>query len=159
MNGTMRRTLAGQVVGSVLLSGCYTLQPVGSAVPQQGQRVALEINDEGRVALGGLIGPAITRIEGTLIQQEADAYLLSVRSVRYVHGGEQVWSGERLRVSRNHVSSLYERQLSKGRSWAFGVATIGSFAAFMLTRDLLGLGQTDNPDPGPKPIPVELVRP
>ena len=155
----MRLSGSALVLGSVLLTGCYSLRPVGSTSPQPGERVALEINDQGRVALGGMIGPSISRIEGTLIQQEPDAFLLSVRSIQYVHGGEQVWSGERVRVNQEHVASVFQRHLSKGRSVVFGVATIGGFAAYMLTRDLLGIGNTDIEKPGPKPEPGSLVSP
>lgn len=155
----MRGFCSALVLGSVVLTGCYSLQPVSTAVAEPGERVALEINDQGRVELGGTIGPSIARIEGTLIERETAAFLLSVRSVRYVNGGEQVWSGERVRVNQEHVGSLYERQFSKARSVVFGVATIGGFAAFMLTRDLIGLGQPDNEKPGPKPDPGSLVWP
>lgn len=105
------------------------------------------------------MGPEIAQIEGRLIGLESDEYIVSVRAVRFLRGGEQVWKGERVRIKPEYVGTTYARRLSRGRSLALGAATIGGFAAFLITRDLLGLGQSERDPTDPKPTPVELVRP
>lgn len=148
------------VAFATLLTGCYTLQPAGEVAPEPGTRVGLEINDAGRLALGGLIGPGVTQIEGRLIGRENDEYLLAVSAITTLRGDTQIWTGERIRVRSEHVGSVYERRFSAGRSVALGVVAIGGFTAFILGRDLLGFGRSPTDRPGPKPGNGEsLVRP
>lgn len=125
----------------VLVAGCYTLQPVTHAAPEVGSVVALDVNDVGRVALGGSIGPEIGRIEGRLISQENGGYLLAVSSVRFLRGGEQFWTGERVRVSQEHVGNTYERRFDKGRTIALSAAFVAGVAAIVASRDLIGFGR------------------
>jgi len=113
------------------------LQPTGGAVtPQLGARVALEITDVGRVALGSSMGPEISQVEGRLISTEGGEYLVSVSSVRLLRGGSQVWSGERVGIRTDYVNTMYLRRLSKGRT-AVSLAVVGGLTAFLLTRGLL----------------------
>lgn len=143
----------------VLATGCYTLRPAGGIPPVVGERVALDVNDAGRVALGGSIGPEISRIEGLLVGTESDEYLVSVRSVKYLRGDEQRWSGERVGIRREHVGTVYNRRLSRARSITLGAVAFGGFLAFVASRDMLGLSLGGNEPGDPKPPPVELVRP
>lgn len=128
--------------------------------PEPGTRVALDITDVGRVELGGQVGPGVAQIEGLLIGREDGDYVLNVRAIKLLRGDTQVWNGERLRVRPEHVATVYERRLSAGRSVTLGVVAIGGFTAFLLSRDLLGLGREQSPDPGPKDGDGEtLIRP
>ena len=45
----------GLLVLGILAAGCYSLQPVRGAAPVVGTTVAFDVNDAGRVALGGQI--------------------------------------------------------------------------------------------------------
>src|SRR6516165_8934241 len=101
---------------SVFLVGCYTLQPTGGTVPQPGTLMAFDINDAGRVALGGSMGPEISQIEGRLAGREGADYLVSVTDVHLLRGGDQVWHGETVTLKAEYVSSLYERRFSAARS-------------------------------------------
>lgn len=151
--------VTGLIVTGVLLTGCYTLRPARSTVLAPGEIVALDINDQGRVALGGAIGPEIARIEGRLVDNDPQEYHLSVRRLEFLRGGEQSWAGERVRIRRDFVGNVYERQLSRGRSVTLATLIVGGFVAFFVTRDLFGLGNTPD-DPGDnKPLPTELVWP
>src|SRR5687767_9761792 len=101
--------LAGVVVCTLLVTGCYTLQPVRGGVPPVGSHVAFDVNDAGRVALGGTMGPEIAQVEGRLLNNGTEDYLIAVSTVRLLRGGEQVWAGEQVRIKTEYVGSAYER--------------------------------------------------
>ncbi len=149
--------LAGVVAVAFLAAGCYTLQPARGA-PQVGQRVAFDVNDAGRVALGGEIGPEIAQIEGQLLNNGTEDYLIAVSTVRLIRGGEQVWTGEQVRIKSEYVGTAYERRFSRGRSIALGSAVVGGFAAFLVGRSLIGAGQ-DHPGGGVDTAQTRIVRP
>ena len=136
---------------SILSVGCYTLQPAVGVSPEIGAQVAFDVNDAGRFALGGSMGLEIAQIEGRLVETSSEDYLVAVSALRLLRGGVQVWRGERVRIGTAHVGTPYIRKFSKGRSIALGAVVVGGFAAFMLSRGLLGGGTTGDPippDPG-----------
>lgn len=136
-----------------LLAGCYTLQPVRGASPVVGSRVALDVNDAGRVALGGSMGPEIGQVEGTLIQRGNGDYLLGVTSVSFLRGGVQVWKGEQVHIKPEYVSTVYERRLSKGRTIALAAAGAGA-VALIASQNLLGGGDHANDQEIPRDTSV-----
>lgn len=140
-----RVSICAALVGT--LAGCYTLRPASASSLQVGTKVAIDVNDAGRVALGGTIGPEIGRIDGMLVSKENGEYLLAVSGVRYLRGGEQAWTGERVGIRSEFVGTAYERQFSKGRTTALSVAVLGGLVAVVVTRDLFGLGTIGRPDP------------
>ena len=138
---------AAMLAAPLLLGSCYSLKPVTGPLPDPGSTVALDMNDAGRAALGTLIGPGVKRIEGKVLDSQEDSLLLGVSSITLLDGGYQVWNGEEVRLQKGHVSSVYSRQLSMGRSIGLGVAVVGGFTAFLVTRSLLGAGQGSNNNP------------
>ena len=130
-----------------ILTGCYSLQPVRSATLQVGTKVAFDVNDAGRVNLGGTIGPEVGRINGLLIGKDNGEYVVAVSGIQFLRGGEQVWSGERVGIKSEYVVTTYERRFSRGRTTALSVAAVGGLAVVVASRDLLGLGTTDRPAP------------
>jgi hypothetical protein len=133
------------------LAACYTLQPVpADAVPRLiGWPIALDITDAGRVAMGGSMGPEIRQIEGRLIRNDGEELEIAVSGVHYLRGGEQGWSGERVRVRKEHVAGVHERQLSKGRTVvasATGALLVGVLATQVLEGSILGDRGQDLPD-------------
>jgi hypothetical protein len=132
---------------ALAVGGCYTLHPTYGVMPAVGERVAFDVNDAGRVALGGSIGPEIAQIEGQLLEQQGQELRLAVSTVRLLRGGEQVWRGESVTLRQEYLGTSYVKRLSPGRSIALGVVTIGGFTAFMLSTNLFGLG-LDEPAPG-----------
>jgi hypothetical protein len=131
--------ITGLALFGSLVAGCYSLQPV-RGTPPVGAQVAFDVNDAGRVALGGQIGPEIGQIEGRLLRRDSGEYALAVSAVRMLRGGEQVWSGETVRLRPEHLGNAYERRFSKGRTVVLGLALVGGVVAFAVTRDLFGLG-------------------
>ena len=127
-----------------VLTGCYTLQPAGTVVPQQGTRLAFDLNDAGRAALGGTMGPEIDQVEGNLLQADPDAYLLGVTSIRLLRGGEQVWAGEAVRIKREYINNTYVRKFSRGRTVAVSVAGVAALVA-LVTGPLFPEGAIEEP--------------
>jgi len=134
-----------RVIGAALavwvlsvVQACYTLQPMADrGTPPLGMVVALDITDAGRAALGGSMGPEIGQIEGRLTRNEGDTFEIAVSAVRLLRGGEQVWKGEKVQIQRNHISRMYEKQLSKGRTVAASAVTVG-VVAYFASKGLLG---------------------
>jgi hypothetical protein len=139
------RRILGLALGTAL-AGCYTLEPAGRIAPELGTEVALDVNDSGRVALGGSMGPEIAQIEGHLVQRDSTNYVIAVSVVHLLRGGEQTWSGETTRIKSNYVTSVYQRRLDRGRSIALGVIGAG-IGALLITRGILAAGQGDRPQP------------
>ena len=90
-----------------------------------GTQIGLDITDAGRLSLGGTMGPEIGRIEGRLLSKDSAEYVLAVSLIHLLRGGEQVWSGERIRIKTEHVAHVSQRTLSKGRTAAMALATLG----------------------------------
>ena len=118
----MKRIAYVTAAALVLTSGCYSVEPIAAAKPVPGTRVQMAINDEGRVALGGSMGPEIRRVEGNLMSQQDNEYVVSVTGVNYVNGLYQPWKGETVRIDSRLVSGFYEKKFSKGRTIAFAAA-------------------------------------
>ena len=130
-----------------LLAGCYTLQPARGTVPDVGTRMAVDVNDAGRMALGGSMGPEISQIEGQLLGKEDGNYVVAVSAIKLLRGGEQGWSGEKVQIKSEYVSSFYQRRFSMGRTLALG-AVGASAVAYLVTRSL-----KTNPEPSNTPTP------
>lgn len=138
---------AGVVAMGLNLVGCYTLQPNRAGTPAIGERIAFDVNDAGRAALGGSMGPEIGQIEGRLLQRDSAQYLVAVSAVHLIRGGEQTWSGEPVRIKPDYVATTYTRHFSKGRTIALGAVGVGA-VAFIVTRSLIGSGDALEKNPG-----------
>jgi hypothetical protein len=144
---------------AVCLAGCYTMQPARQLTPEPGSVIALDISDQGRVALGGLVGPELARVEGRFVSVDSSAYVLRVTGVRFLRGGEQGWSGETVRIKPEHVSSRYERKFSVVRTVALSALAVGA-VALMASKGLRGFNQSDRDvTPGDTAIKARLPLP
>ena len=132
-------------IAVLVLAGCYTLKPAMGVSPEIGTRVAFAVNDAGRVALGGSMGPEVAQVEGQLLEMDSANYLVAVSGVRTIRGEEQVWNGEQVRLKPEHVAYTYKRKFSAGRSIGLGVVSVGGFAALLASRSLLGFGSGSGP--------------
>ncbi|MGQ0703544.1 MAG: hypothetical protein ACT4PM_10475 [Gemmatimonadales bacterium] len=115
----------------VSLAGCYSYAAPRGPEPQTGTNVALDINDAGREALGGQMGPDIATVQGQLIERDSASYLLAVSAVKLRAGGDQVWTGERVRIRNDYVWNRSERRLSWGRTVAFGALSVGGIGGLL----------------------------
>jgi len=122
--------------------GCYTLQPSLGATPELGTVVAFDVNDAGRFALGGQMGPEIGQVEGRLVSRDSGEYLVAVSSVHFIRGGDQVWTGEKVLIKSEYITGSYQRKFDAPRSVVFAAIGVGA-AAYFVTRSLFGFGVED----------------
>ena len=138
-------------LASFLLTGCYVLQPVtGNPLPV-GTQIGIAVNDAGRVALGGSMGPEVSALEGRLVSKDSSEYVVAVSLVRLLRGGEQVWSGERIRLRTEHIIAVSERKLSRGRTAAMVGVSVGALISIARSSLLGSIGGDDGrlpPDSG-----------
>ena len=149
---TRVRTLRILPVGLALTlgQGCYVYTPVLGS-PEPPAYLALDLSDQGRVGLGGLIGPAATRVEGVLRSETDSGFALSVSAVEYLNGQSNRWSGEPLTLQKNFVANVRERRFSRGRTALATGGALGGILLFAVTRGLLGAGSEAPGDPLPDP--------
>ena len=89
------------------------------------------------------MGPEIKQIEGRLVQKDSAEYAVAVSVVHLLRGGEQVWTGERIRIRSEYVTAIYERKFSRGRTAIVTAATLG-LVAFVVNQSLAGSLFGDN---------------
>jgi hypothetical protein len=123
------------------------LQPARGRAPSVGEKVAFDVNDAGRVALGGSLGPEISQIEGRVLERENGEYVMAVSNVRLLRGGEQVWAGEQVRIKADYVTSTHERRFSRSRTIAASLLGAG-LLVYVASRSIKGGGGDDERVPG-----------
>jgi hypothetical protein len=131
--------------------GCYQYVPITASAPGAGTEVSVGVNDQGRVALAGQVGPGARRLVGRLTQTTDSAFVISLTSVEYIGAPVAArWAGEPLSISRQYVSDIGERRLSRTRSWL----TAGVFAALAVAVSAIAIvgfgsdGGSDRPQGG-----------
>jgi hypothetical protein len=142
------------VVGLVQLStACYSYVPVQTA--PVGSRVAVEINDDGRVALREQLGPGVVRLEGRVSAVEGGALVVQASSVTQIRGRPTPIDSVRVRVSQGYVERVDERRLARGRTWVLIGGAVAVVAAFLLANGFGGRTPAEQPPGGP---PVDESR-
>ena len=150
----MHRLTCLAAAGVLLTTGCYSVQPLATTSPSPGTRLALSLNDGGRVALGGSMGPEIRRVDGNLMARQDSDYVLSVTGVNYLNGTFQSWKGETVRINKSMVSEMAERRFSKGRT----IALVGGVALFAASFKTMGLPWSGREEDPPEPPGSDLAR-
>lgn len=149
----------GWIVTSMCLAGCYTLEPARQlTAPPPGSVIALDLNDRGRAALGGSIGPEVGQIEGRLVSMDTSEFVLQVTGIRFLRGSEQAWTGEVVHVKSDFVSSRYERRFSTVRSVLLGAVAVGAVAvAAAKGLSAFGTGDASGPAKGDTSVTATRV--
>jgi len=123
------------------------------ASPSPGLRIVLELNDRGRVALSDSVGQSASQIEGALVSRTDSTYVIRVQAIEYVSGQRQRWTGETLTVREEFLRDVRARHVSRTRTAVVAGVVSSSVIAFIVTRDLFGLGgggrEPGGGDPGP----------
>lgn len=136
-----------------MLAGCYVYRPVGTAVPPAGHQLRLTLTDAGTATLAPQLGPSVEAVGGRLIQDSADAYVLSVVETRKRNGVEMSWLGEQVSISKSVVATVHRREFSRTRTALVALGLIAGMAgareAFWGPGGVFG-GPKPGPGPGPR---------
>ncbi len=155
--GSRRATGALACAGALAaLQGCYETLPMQQGVAPVAERVQLTLNDQGRLGLGGKLGPSVDKVEGSVLQVGSDAYDVSVSAVVQIGGARSLWNGERVSVQKEYVSGYAVKRLSRARTTLLVGGVTAGMLAFILTKDLLLGGGGVEPPASTEPGPLML---
>jgi hypothetical protein len=134
------------------LTGCFQyVQVAGPAVPV-GAEVTLGVTDRGRIALTEPVGPGVRRLSGRVLESTDTTLVLGVKTVEFLDLGVPVqWAGQPVRIAREHVTEVRERQLSRSRTYL----AIGLSVAAVAALSLIGINTVFGDEPGPPRPPGE----
>jgi len=146
---TWRRQIAVTVGVLHVCTACFSYAPV-QTTPQPGTQVALEVTDEGRVALSEKIGPGVVRLKGTLAGVEGDALLVDASSVRQVRGYISDLGGVRVTLPKRYVTRMDERRLSRSKTMLVVGGVVAIVVGFFTVK-ISGRSTPSDEDPGGGP--------
>ena len=126
---SFRQSLASLFLGLPLLGGCYGYYAAPNANPVVGRRVQLSLSDSGSVMLAAQLGPGSNAVEGRLVSDSANLFLMSVVGVQRRDGNSAEWKGESVAIPRPFVTQVAERRFSWGRTALTTVITGAALVA------------------------------
>lgn len=138
--------------------GCYTTRPIAGQSTALGNTLVLSINDAGRASLAGSMGPAISEIEGRLLEKDSLEYVLAVAQIHMFGGADQVWSGEHVRIKKEFVNTVSEKSFSKTKTGLIVAAAVG-VVAIVISKGIIGnWSGSEGTTPGDTSISVRYPR-
>lgn len=150
--------LSAAILLSITLDACYEFVPAESDVLVPGKPIAVEINDQGRVGLGTLIGPEVRRLSGTLVSQSDQDYQMRVTELTFLNDRSSEWSGEPVTIPRQFARTVYEQKLDHGRTVVATLVSGGLVVGGILASSLSGRGGSDEGSSKPPPPPPNSQR-
>ena len=145
------RLLASGICSLVLvLSGCYVTVPVTQSTLQPGDRVRVQLTEQGADDLARYLGPNVATVDGRLLQNSDGVLALSVTTVATRAGDEQYWKGEQVSIPRTTVATVQGRKLSLWRSGLIGAAVLAGAATIGLVSGSSAGGSSGHPPPAAK---------
>jgi hypothetical protein len=149
--GNRTVALSAALLLSGVLNGCYEFVPAQTDVMVPGKPIALEINDQGRVGLGNVIGAEVRRLSGTLVTQSDQEYEMRVTELTFLNDRTSRWSGEEVKVPKQYARTVFEQRLSRGRTVMATLISAGLIVGGILTSSLSG--RSGNEGGVGKPLP------
>jgi hypothetical protein len=116
------------------------------------ERVQFVLNDRGRVGLAETLGPAVEKVEGTVVRVSEAGYDISVVGVTHIGGESARWNGEQVTLGTDHVTAFAVRRYQRSRTVLLAAGVTVGLLLFIFGRSLLGAG-TEEPAPTPEPPP------
>jgi hypothetical protein len=116
------------------------------------ERVQFVMTDQGRVGLAGKLGPAVEKVEGTVLRVTEEGYDISVVGVRHIGGESARWNGEQVTLGKDHVAAFAVRRYQRSRTVLLAAGVTLGVLLFIFGQSLLGAG-TEEPAPAPEPPP------
>ena len=111
------------------LAGCYGSYVTPNADGAVGRRVQLSLSDSGSVMLASQLGPSSNAVEGRLVADSANLFLVSVVGVQRRDGSGSEWKGEGVAIPQPFVTRVAERRFSWGRTAITTVLTGAALVA------------------------------
>jgi hypothetical protein len=133
----------------LLLTGCYTQDPLTTPLPVPGTRIVAHVTDSGVVAMTEALGAAPVEVEGVIDAADAKVWDLRLVRVEYRGGRSSLWNRELVRFPRAALTAPTEKHLDKGKSWL--VAGVVTATALLAARVFAGFSGTETPNPQPPP--------
>jgi len=138
-----------------LLAACYSYRPVtpvGTASPETGKRVELQLTDEGGRGMVSQLGPDAQTVDGDIVRSDSSSITVAVWQVEDTHNSQTHWRGEQVVVPRGAIATLRERNLSVAGTSVIGGLIAGgalvAYEAFKGSGELQGNGPTSGPGQG-----------
>jgi len=117
-------------------------------VPPAAVRIEFLLNDQGRAALEGKLGPAVQKVEGEVLNQDGGSYDLSVYRVTGFDGKSSTWTGEHVTLAKDHAMGYQVRRLNKVRSSLLAAGVVAGIVVIFFGKALgIGGGSEDGTIP------------
>lgn len=116
-------------VPTLLLSACYSQEPLHTTVPAPATPIVAQLTDTGSIAMSNTIGPAAVEVEGIVASADGDAWSLQLLRVHHRGGSSVGWNREVVSFPRFAFTNVSVKRLDRTRSWmAGGLVAAGAFA-------------------------------
>ncbi len=122
----------------LISTGCYRYAAIEGVAPRSGERVRVELTDQGTAELARLLGPGPVAIAGRVLTADDGELTLGVQAVAFRRREEQFWVGERLSIPRPLIARVERRTLSRTRT---ALTTVASLVAAVLVVDFFTGGE------------------
>lgn len=142
------------LVGTLILSGCFTYLPVEPGVAPEGREVRVHVSRQGLAALPEIPDAAGAVVRGTLLDRGGDVLLVRMPIGTRVDGVMSRSIGQNVSIPSQYVDRLEAREFSRGRTGMFVAAALTVAIAAVLG---FGEGAAD-PVIDPRDPPVESAR-
>ena len=130
---------------------CYSLVPMdASPSPSAPTELQVDLTDEGRLRLAGVVGRQAEYVRGRLVAAEADTLRVAVSQVVTMNGDYFTWTGETVPFPRQYIGRASVRTLDKVRTSlvvGLGAAALGTAVGTRLF-GFAGGDTPTNPSPG-----------
>lgn len=145
------------LLGTLLMGGCYTREPLATPVPAPAVRIVASVTDTGAVVMGNTIGTGAREVEGVVTEATETNWTLRMVRVEHRDGRSVPWNREVVSFPINALDNPSVVVLNRQRSWIFaGGAIVG---ALLLGRAFNVIGASDDADGGTDPPPPHLIIP
>lgn len=139
-------------------AGCYTHVPVGFERPEQGRTVRAELTPAGEQDVIPTFGPGVRELSGIVLENDTATMSVLVDAL-YGRQGQVSVDAQPFRLQQSQVATMYERQVSLGRSVLFGAALVTGAVLLIEALEFAGrqFESEDTDPPGPLPgIPIRV---
>jgi hypothetical protein len=137
-------------VAAVLLSGCYTYQPLTRPTPEAGAEVRATLAQPVPLQVGDLTIHDVDRIEGQVHSADGDTVRVWGAWLHTRSGGRHSANGGSLALPRDRIATIEQRRLSPARS-ALAALVVGGVVAALFTLVEGALGGSGNSGQPPQP--------